>query len=112
MPPEVSSHDTPAASLAPPTAAVRPAWWVRLLSCLPLGLLYGFAAAVAWLAFRVVRYRAGLIRDGLVRAFPEFDAARLRAVMRSYYLGYAQMLVELIKSASFPAAEIRRRVRI
>jgi Kdo2-lipid IVA lauroyltransferase/acyltransferase len=112
MPPEVSSQDTSTEPLAPPAAAVRPAWWVRLLSCLPLGVLYGFAAAIGWLTFRVVRYRAELVREGLARAFPEFDAARLHAVMRSYYLGYAQMLVELIKSVSLPAAEIRRRVRI
>jgi Kdo2-lipid IVA lauroyltransferase/acyltransferase len=113
MPPEVSSQDTSAAPLAPPpTTAVRPAWWVRLLSRLPLGLLYGFAAGIGWLAFRVVRYRAALVREGLVRAFPEFDAARLRAVMRDYYRGYAQMLVELIKSAAFAPEEIRRRVRI
>jgi Kdo2-lipid IVA lauroyltransferase/acyltransferase len=113
MPPEISSHDTSAAPLAPPpTAVLRPAWWVRLLARLPLGLLYGLAAGIGWLAFRVVRYRARLVRDGLVRAFPEFDAARRRAVMRSYYMGYAQMLVELIKSASMRPEEIRRRVRI
>jgi Kdo2-lipid IVA lauroyltransferase/acyltransferase len=112
MPPEVSPPDTNAAALAPPATARRPAWWVRLLSCLPLGLLYRFAAVIGWLAFRVVRYRAALVREGLARAFPEFDAARLRAVMRSYYLGYAQMLVELIKAASLPPGEIRRRVRI
>ncbi len=112
MPPEVSPDNTNAASPAAPAAAARPAWWVRLLSRLPLGLLYGFAAGVGWLAFRVVRYREALVRNGLVRAFPELDAAQLRAVMRSYYQGYAQMLVELIKSASFPPNEIRRRVRI
>jgi Kdo2-lipid IVA lauroyltransferase/acyltransferase len=112
MPPDGSSHNTHPASRAPLTAAARPAWWVRMLSRLPLGLLYAFAAGIGWLAFRVVRYRAGLVREGLMRAFPEFDAARLRAVMRSYYMGYAQMLVELVKSASVPAEEIRRRVRI
>jgi Kdo2-lipid IVA lauroyltransferase/acyltransferase len=112
MPPEVSPDNTNAAPLASPAAQQRPAWWVRLLSRVPLGLLYGFAAAVGWLAFRVVRYRAGRVRAGLVRAFPELDAAQLRAVMRSYYMGYAQMLVELIKASALPPEEIRRRVRI
>jgi Kdo2-lipid IVA lauroyltransferase/acyltransferase len=112
MPPEVSPDNTNTAPLAPPAAHPRPAWWVRLLSRVPLGVLYGFAAVIGWLAFRVVRYRAALVHDGLVRAFPELEPARLRAVMRSYYMGYAQMLVELIKSASLQPAEIRRRVRI
>ena len=73
--------------------------------------LYGFAAASAgwrsaWFAPRA------LVREGSRCAFPEFDAARLRAVMRSYYMGYAQMLVELVKSAALPPGEIRRRVQI
>ena len=32
--------------------------------------------------------------------------------MRGYYLGFAQMLVEVLKSVTLPAEEIRRRVRI
>ena len=79
---------------------------------IPLRALYGFAGFLGWLAFRVFPYRERVVRENLTRAFPDFDEARLRSVMRGYYLGFAQMLVEVIKSVTLPADEIRRRVRI
>ncbi len=101
----------PSPSAAPKTSA-RSAWWVRLAARIPLRVLYGFASVIGWLAYRVLPYRERLVREGLARAFPEFDEARLRQVMRGYYLGFAQMLVEIVKSARLTPAEIRRRVRI
>ncbi|HEY0768299.1 MAG TPA: lysophospholipid acyltransferase family protein [Steroidobacteraceae bacterium] len=99
-------------SVPPVVAPGRFAWWVRVLARIPLGVLYGFAGCIGWLAFRVFPYRERLVRESLARAFPDFDERELRAVMRGYYLGFAQMLVEIIKSAGFAAQEIRRRVRI
>jgi len=82
-----------------------------LVARIPLRALYGFAGFLGWLAFRVFPYRERLVRENLTRAFPDFDEARLRSVMRGYYLGFAQMLVEVIKAVTLPADEIRRRVR-
>ena len=83
-----------------------------MLAMLPLGFLYGLASLLGWLAFRVFPYREELVRTHLKLAFPERDEAGIRDIMRRYYAGFAQMLVEIIKSASMPAEEIRRRVRI
>jgi KDO2-lipid IV(A) lauroyltransferase len=104
----------PDSAAAPATDAAesRSAWWVRLLSRTPFGLLYALAGFVGWLAFRVFPYRERIVRESLVRAFPDFDEARLRAVMREYYLGFAQMFVEIIKSASMTPEQILRRVEI
>ena len=93
-----------------PTA--RQVWWVRWLSRVPLGLLYGLAGFLGWLAFRVFPYRDEVVRDNLSRSFPDWSERRMREVRRSYYQGFADMLVEVIKSATLPADEIRRRVRI
>jgi len=97
-----------------PSAAPQapPAWWVRLLARVPLALLYRLADLLGWLAFRVFPYRDAVVRDNLARAFPEWDAAHMSAVRRRYYQGFAQMLIEVIKSAALPADEIGRRVRI
>ena len=89
-----------------------PAWWVRLIAHVPLVLLDRVADLLGWLAFHVFPYRDAVVRDNLARAFPEWDAQRVRAVRRDYYRGFAQMLIEVIKSAGLPAAELRRRVRI
>src|ERR1700743_1706153 len=64
--PTVSSTE---GGVAPPisvtTAPARSAWWVRMIATLPLGLLYGFASAVGWLAFRVFPYRGELVHTHL-----------------------------------------------
>jgi KDO2-lipid IV(A) lauroyltransferase len=88
-----------------------PAWWVRLVGCLPLGLLYGLAALLGWLSVRVYPHRLHVVRENLTRAFPDFDEPRLQQVISDYYHSFAQMLVEIVKSAVMAPDEIRRRVR-
>ena len=111
---ELPTPEPSAAATSPavPRPQAPPVWWVRLLSRVPLALLYRLADLLGWLAFRVFPYRDAVVRDNLARAFPEWDAERMRAVRRRYYQGFAEMLVEVIKSATLPADEIRRRVRI
>jgi KDO2-lipid IV(A) lauroyltransferase len=58
----------------------------------------------------VFPYRQHVVRENLTRAFPEFDEAQLQQVMRDYYRGFAEVLVELIKAASLSEDEVRRRV--
>jgi Kdo2-lipid IVA lauroyltransferase/acyltransferase len=102
-----SPPDGPAAASPPPSA-----WWVRLVSHLPFALLYGVAGLLGWLAYRVFPYRDAVVRENLSRAFPEVDEAGMRLIRRRYYAGFAEVLVEVIKSATLPPEEIRRRVRI
>jgi len=100
---EPVSHDPPA---HPPQS-----WWVRLLAGLPWSVLYAIASVLGWLAFRVYPYRAHVVRHNLATAFPERDTAGLREIERGYYAGFAQVLVEVIKSASLPPQKLRSRVR-
>jgi Kdo2-lipid IVA lauroyltransferase/acyltransferase len=90
----------------------RSAWWVRALSGLPLPALYGLAAFLAWLAYRVFPYRQHVVRENLTKAFPEQDETALRGTMKRYYLGFAQVLVELIKGVTLSPDEFRKRVNI
>lgn len=90
----------------------RPALWVRLLSYLPMVVLDRLADLLGWLAFRVFPYREHVVRENLTKAFPQLDEAALRKIMRDYYSGFAQMLVELLKGATLAPREITRRVRI
>ena len=75
-------------------------------------LLDRLADLLGWLAFRVFPYREHVVRENLTKAFPDLDEAGLRQLMRAYYRGFAQMLVELLKGASLPAAQFNERVRI
>jgi Kdo2-lipid IVA lauroyltransferase/acyltransferase len=101
---------TPTATPTP--AAAPPTWWARLVACVPLSVLYGLASGVGWLTFRFFPYRQQVVRENLLKAFPAFGEQQLREVMRRYYLGFAEMLMEIIKSVRMPADELRRRVRI
>ncbi|MGH8258635.1 MAG: lysophospholipid acyltransferase family protein [Steroidobacteraceae bacterium] len=94
------------------TQAVHPAWWVWLLSALPWWLLYGLADLLAWLAWRVVRYQEGVARENLSIAFPELDARGLHEVMRRYYRGFGEVLVEVVKAARLSPEAIRHRVTL
>ena len=113
---DAPAHTTVPAPAPPATpsdlAPVRSAWWVRLLARTPWRVLYGVASFLGWLAYRIFPYRERVVRENLTKAFPHFDERQLRAVIRDYYLGFAQMLVEIIKSATCPPEEIHRRVRI
>ena len=115
-PPQNTDHSTPASAApgAAPAADVPPAfgWWVRLLTRVPLSALYAVAGLLGWLTFHVYPYRVQLVRENLGKAFPQLDEAQLRTVIRRYYAGFAQMLVEIIKSVSITPDELRRRVRM
>jgi Kdo2-lipid IVA lauroyltransferase/acyltransferase len=109
---EVSRDTASASPLAPEEARERSAWWGRLLARLPLRVLYGLAGLIGWITFHWYPYRERLVRENLTKAFPQLDERELRDVIRRFYLGFAQMLMEIIKSVSLPAEELRRRVRI
>lgn len=88
-----------------------PSWWVMLLAATPFPVLYGVSRLLAWLAFRVFPYRAPVVAHNLRTAFPEYSAAQLRECTRRYYQGYADVLVEIIKSARLSHTELHARVQ-
>ncbi len=83
-----------------------------MLSHVPFAVLYRLADLLGWLAFRVFPHREEVVRTNLSLCFPELDEAGMREVRRQYYAGFADVLVEVIKSATISPTEIRRRVRI
>jgi KDO2-lipid IV(A) lauroyltransferase len=85
---------------------------VRLLSRAPLPALYLLADLLGWLAYHVVPHREEVVRTNLSLCFPDLDEAGRRDIRRRYYAVFADVLVEVIKSATISPAEIRRRVRI
>ncbi len=86
--------------------------WIRVFSRVPLALWYPFARFLAWLAWRVVPYRRHVVDANLKAAFPEFDDATRERVIRDYYRGFADMLVEVMRSLRLTPDELARRVHI
>jgi len=92
--------------------AQKPSLWIRLLSLIPLAAWFPFARLLAWLSWRVIPYRRHVVVANLKAAFPEWDDATRERVIRDYYRGFADMLVEVMHSARLTPAELERRVKL
>jgi KDO2-lipid IV(A) lauroyltransferase len=90
----------------------RPVWWLRLAAALPLRALYALATLIGWVTYRMFPYREHVVRENLGIAFPQLDESGLRELMRGYYTGFAQVLVEIVKAARISAEELAAHVAI
>jgi len=81
-----------------------------VLSRVPLVLWYPLATFLAWISWRVVPYRRHVVEANLKASFPEWDDSRRECVIRDYYRGFADMLVEVMHSLRLTPAELGRRV--
>jgi len=77
-----------------------------------LGALYGLAALVACLSFRIVPHRRHVIRAQLEKVFPALSEAERAVIHRQFLRNYCQVMVEILKSATMPQQSLRERVRI
>src|SRR4029079_17072320 len=93
-------------------SAEKSSLWIRVLSLIPMALWYPFARFLAWLSWRVVPYRRHVVVANLKASFPEWDDAARERVIRDYYRGFADMLVEVMHSARLTHAELERRVKL
>ncbi len=97
-----------ATGLSRPTAQSLP-WWLRILSQLPLPILYGLTACAVWLMRRVFRHR--IENSPHQHRFPELSAAERRRIEGGYYANLSQVIAEVLKMATLSRAELRQRVR-
>lgn len=85
---------------------------LRMMACLPLGVLYVLSDAVAFVGYRVVRYRLRVVRRNLRNALPGRDESELRRIEREFYRHLADCVVESVKLLHISDSELRRRVEI
>jgi len=86
--------------------------WLRLLSSLPLPLLYALTGALSFLVHRIAGYRSSVVRANIARCYPQLPAAAQLRIARGFYANLGQLVAELIKSATMPAEELQRRVTL
>ena len=85
---------------------------LRLLSRLPLTLLYPLTAALTWLACRVFGYRREVTADNLQQAFPALDAAARGALQRASERQLGEVAAEVLKGLTMARTDILERVAI
>jgi KDO2-lipid IV(A) lauroyltransferase len=82
---------------------------MRLISRLPLPLLYAICGVLAWI-LRVVRWRRRLVDDGLARCLPELGQAERRRVARQFYAGLGRLVAEVLHGARIAPERLEQRV--
>ncbi len=98
------------AGLPRPTTALLP-WWLRLLSRLPLGVLYTLTGSAIWLMRRVVRHRAATVRTNIERSLADLLPHARRRIESRYYRNLSEVLAEIIKMGALSREELQQRVR-
>jgi KDO2-lipid IV(A) lauroyltransferase len=90
----------------------RCSMWIRVFSRVPLALWYPIASFLAYCAWRVFPYRRHVVDANLKASFPEWDETTRERVIRDYYRGFADMLVEVMHSLRLTRGELQRRVTL
>ena len=73
---------------------------------------YLLSGAGAFLVYRVLGLRRGVIRENISRSFPELSAAERRAVVRDHASRQGELLAECWYGLEMQADELRERVTI
>ncbi|MCB1699871.1 MAG: lysophospholipid acyltransferase family protein [Halioglobus sp.] len=84
----------------------------RLLSWLPLPVLYLLAWPAHLLLYYVAGYRKAVVRQNLTRAFPDRTVSEITVLAKKFYLQLAQVAFEILKTRRMSAADIKRRVTL
>jgi KDO2-lipid IV(A) lauroyltransferase len=82
---------------------------VFLFWLLPFSIIYRLSDALAWLLYRVVKYRRKVVEEQLLRAFPDKNAAELQQIAQRSYQNLADIILESFKGFNLNADELRQR---
>ena len=72
-------------------------WWVDFLSVQPFGLLYLKSDVYCFLVYHIFRYRRKVVRENLLRSFPEKGIQDIKAIERRFYRNLCDLFVEAPK---------------
>lgn len=85
---------------------------LKLLSRLPLRVLYALTDALYVIIYHIWRFRRTLSVSNVRNSFPDKAAAETAAIASQSYRNACSLIAEVLKGASIDAAELRKRVRI
>src|SRR5258707_9682824 len=68
--------------------------FIYLLAILPFPLLYLFSYGVYLLLYRLLGYRRKVVRENLVKSFPEKKEKEIREIERKFYRYFFDLFLE------------------
>lgn len=84
----------------------------RLISYLPLNWLYGVSSFVTFFLRFVICYRRDVIIQNLSRSFPDLKYKEIKPIANNFYIHFADVFTEVIKSISISASKLRNRFKV
>lgn len=85
--------------------------FVAIFALLPFPILYLKADFVAFLLYRVFKYRRKVIAQNIRNSFPEKNEAAIELIIKNTYSNLADLIVEAIKGFSLSEKTLRERYR-
>ena len=82
---------------------------VFIFSLIPFKALYRISDFIAYILYKIVRYRYSVILTNLKNAFPEKSDEEIEQITKKSYLNLSDIIVESIKGMSADLSEIVRR---
>ena len=82
-----------------------------VLNKLPMCVLHFFSTLLYYPIYYVVRYRRKVVRDNLVKSFPEKSLKEIVAIEKKFYRSLCDYFMEMIKYYGMSEDEIKKRMR-
>lgn len=84
--------------------------FIRLLSRLPLSVLYVISDFLFFVSYYLIGYRQALVRRNLRNSFPEKQKSDLRNIEKEFYKNLCDYAVESLKLITMSKEELSRRM--
>ena len=85
-------------------------FFIKLLSRLPLSVLYFFSDVLFIVSFYVIRYRRTMVKRNLSNSFPEKTRQELQRIEKEFYSNLCDYAVEMLKLVTMSKEELSRRM--
>ncbi len=87
-------------------------WWACCVSISPFWLLYLRSDFYFFMVYHVAHYRRKVVRQNLLRSFPEKGAKEIKAIEKRFYHNLCDMVVETCKLMRMSADDARRHIEV
>ncbi len=79
-----------------------------LLSLLPFCILYLLSDSIYWVVYYIAKYRRDVVRDNLLKSFPEKSLAEIIGIEKKFYHFFCDYFVETLKLISISKKEMKK----
>ena len=79
-----------------------------ILNKLPMCVLHFLSTLLYYPTYYILRYRRGVVRDNLVKSFPEKSIGEIKRIERKFYRSLCDYFVEMVKFYGMSEKKIRQ----